>query len=100
MAAYETDVEQTESRELRESRDLFGSFGNGWMAAFDIALTPLVIAGVGLLLDRRLGTLPILTLVLFFVGVVGMALRMYYGYSQEIEAESAGQPWGKQDGQR
>lgn len=79
---------------LREKRELNNGFGNALTRAFELAVIPPLFGGGGYLLDRWLGTVPIFMLVLGIVGLVGVAVKLYYGYDRDMQAESEGTPWG------
>ncbi len=63
--------------------------------SFEIAFAPMLLALAGLWLDRTLGTVPVATIVLAFVGVAGTTAKLYYSYRHtmsELDAEGA---WAK-----
>lgn len=57
----------------RDRRELNNNFGDGLSRAFELTLTPMVAAGIGLLIDRWLGITPILT-VLFAIWGIGVTM--------------------------
>lgn len=60
--------------------------------SFELAFAPLLLALGGLWLDRTLGTVPVFTLVLAFVGIAGTFAKLYYSYRHsmaELDADSA-----------
>lgn len=63
----------------------------GW----ELALSPVLLALIGYGLDRLLGTVPVLTIVLAVVGLVGAVTRLYYGYRTEMEEHERSGPWAK-----
>lgn len=65
------------------------ALGDGFTSSFELALTPAVLALAGLGLDRWLGTVPVFTITLAVLGLVGMVARLYYGYSNEMDAHAA-----------
>lgn len=73
--------------------ELYNGAGEGMSRAFELAVTPAVIAGFGYLLDRWLGLLPILTIVFFLVGVAGVITRMWYSYDAEMKEHESTGPW-------
>ncbi|MCU4186486.1 AtpZ/AtpI family protein [Acidiferrimicrobium sp. IK] len=54
---------------------------------FNIGLTPVLFAAIGYGIDRALGILPVFTISLTVLCVVGMLARFYYSYKATIEAE-------------
>ena len=79
--------------DLRDRQATYNGFGNVLATAVEIVMTPLVFAGLGWLIDRALGTGPLFALVLGMLGVVGIAVRMYYGYRADMAREEEGKPW-------
>ncbi|WP_208027112.1 AtpZ/AtpI family protein [Rhabdothermincola sediminis] len=62
---------------------------------FELALSPVLLALVGLLIDRSLGITPILTVTFAVVGLAGVSVKLYYGYKLEMEQHEACAPWAK-----
>lgn len=62
---------------------------------FELALSPVLLALVGLLIDRSLGITPILTVTFAVVGLAGVSVKLYYGYKLEMEQHEASAPWAK-----
>lgn len=79
--------------DLREKRELNNGFGNALSRAFEIAVTPAVFAGLGWLVDRVLGTQPIFMIVLLVFAIVGMFVKLWYGYDAEMRARDDAAPW-------
>lgn len=77
----------------RDKRDLYNGFGDGLARAFELAVTPAVFGAMGYGLDRWLGLTPVLTVVFLVVALVGMFVRMWYGYDTEMRAHEAAGPW-------
>lgn len=80
----------------RDTRDLYNGFGNGLSRAFELAVTPAVFGGIGYLLDRRFDMVPVFTIALLVLALVGMFVRMWYGYDAEMKAHEATGPWATQ----
>lgn len=76
-----------------ERRGLYNTFGTAWSSAFETALAPLLVAGIGWLLDRWLGTFPALTIVFLLIGAAGAGARLFYAYRTKMELEEANRPW-------
>jgi hypothetical protein len=81
-------LDVSQRREL--SRDL-----NRQSGSFELALVPLVFGGLGLLLDRWLGLMPLFTLLLLVVGAIGVAAKLWLGYDQEMRQHEAEGPWSR-----
>lgn len=76
------------SREL--NRDMSRSSGG-----FELAFVAAIFGGLGLLLDRWVGTTPVFTLVLFFLAIVGTVIKLWIAYDVRMrELESEG-PWAR-----
>ena len=56
---------------------------------FNIGLTPVLFAAIGYGIDRAAGTLPVFTIALTILCVIGMMARFYYSYQATIDAEVA-----------
>jgi F0F1-type ATP synthase assembly protein I len=69
------------------------TFATGFNRAFEVAGVTAVFLLVGLFLDSRLGTKPILTVVFVLLAWVGLAVRLYYGYQADMAREEEGKPW-------
>lgn len=64
--------------------------------AFELVLTPLLLAFVGYFIDGAAGTRPVFTVALGALGFVGAVLRLYYDYVARMKKASEGKPWAKQ----
>lgn len=80
---------------LREKVELYNGFGTAWSRAFEMVLTPLVLALIGLGIDQWVGTRPVFTLGLFFFGLAGVVARIYYAYDRDMARHEADAPWVK-----
>lgn len=80
-------------RRWAERRALNNTFGEALAYAFEFAATPVLFAGLGWLLDLRVGTAPILTVALAVFGFVGVCVRTVYRYKERVEREEEGKPW-------
>ncbi len=71
----------------RLGRDMNQSTGG-----YELILSGVLFSLAGLWLDKRLGTVPLFTIVLAIVGFGGAVANVYYRYTREIdrlEAETA-----------
>ena len=74
-------------------RAVNNAFGEALAYAFEFAGTVVVFIAIGWLLDRWLGTYPVLLVVLSGFGFVGVCLRTIYRYKEKVELEEEGKPW-------
>lgn len=81
---------------VEDRQRLYGSFGNAFSLAVEFVAVPFIFAAIGHLFDRRLGTGPLLALVLFTFGVIGMFVRTWYRYSEAMAAAEAESPWRRE----
>ena len=80
--------------------ELYNGAGEGMSRAFELALTPAIIGGLGYLLDRWLGLLPVFTIVFFLVAMGGLVARMYYSYDAQMKDHEAASPWARSEGRK
>jgi F0F1-type ATP synthase assembly protein I len=64
---------------------------------FELVLSPLLLGLIGFGLDRWLGTLPVITVIFTVLGLVGVCLKLYYGYKFEMDQHEANAPWARND---
>ena len=70
--------------DLRARQDLNRGFSDALGRGVDLALTPVVFGALGWLLDRWLGTSPLLAVIFGVVGVVGTFVKIKLGYDKEM----------------
>ncbi len=63
--------------------------------SYELVVSPLILALIGYGLDRWLGTLPLFTILFAVVGLVGACIKIYYGYTSEMDQHDAEGPWAK-----
>ena len=63
--------------------------------AYELVLSPFLLALIGYALDRWLGTVPLLTILFAVVGLVGACIKLYYSYNVEMAEHEKGKPWAK-----
>ncbi|MFM7069373.1 MAG: AtpZ/AtpI family protein [Actinomycetes bacterium] len=80
----------TETQQQDLTRSLHRSHGS-----FELAVAPVVMALIGLAVDRWLGTTPLLTVLFALLGVAGSTVKVIYVYKAEMAAEAAESPWGR-----
>lgn len=83
------------SDDVRRSdrRDLWQGFGDGLTQAFEMAVTPILFALLGVFLDGQFGTRPLLTVILAVFAMVGAFLRTWYHYLNRVQAIEDGKVW-------
>ena len=79
-----TDQQQELTRSLHRSH-----------GSFELALAPVLMALIGLWLDRTFDTLPLFTIVCAAVGVLGSTVKVMYVYKAQMAEEAAGAPWNR-----
>ena len=52
--------------------------GDGFVKAFEMVLTPILFCLLGVFLDYKFNTAPILTLGFLFFGIAGMVIKLWY----------------------
>jgi F0F1-type ATP synthase assembly protein I len=70
-------------------------FGDGLTLAVEMAVIPLILTLLGLAADRRLGTMPLFTILLLVLGMAGGFARSYYAYRYQCELEEEKRPWDR-----
>jgi F0F1-type ATP synthase assembly protein I len=81
--------------DLNDKRDLYNGFGDGLAKAFEFAVTPGIFGVLGYFLDRAIGTLPLFTIILVLLCIVGMFLKTWYTYDLHMRTHEADKPWGR-----
>ncbi|HEV7525986.1 MAG TPA: AtpZ/AtpI family protein [Acidimicrobiia bacterium] len=79
--------------ERRDQRDTWNGFSNALSHAFELVATTVLFTLFGLFLDDRIGTRPLFTVVLGLLAVIGLGVRAYYTYIDQIRRDEKGKPW-------
>jgi len=66
---------------------------NANTGAFELVLTPMIFAGIGVLLARAVGGGLLLPFVLGFIALGGSVYRLINDYKARMLKESEGKPW-------
>jgi hypothetical protein len=66
-------------------RDSYNGYGNGLAKAFEITMTPALFGGIGYLIDRRTDTKPWFTVGFVCFALVGMFIKMWFSYDEEMK---------------
>jgi F0F1-type ATP synthase assembly protein I len=61
--------------------------------SYELVLSPLLLALLGLLIDHWLGTTPIITVICAVVGLGGAVTKLYIGYRTEMDEHLANASW-------
>ena len=76
-------------------RESYNGFGEGLARAFEFAVTPAIFGAIGYFIDGRIGIRPVLTIVFVVFALVGMFVRMWFGYDQEMKGHEAKGAWNR-----
>lgn len=87
MPADNSSLKQDATRSLNRSH-----------GSFELALAPVILALLGLWLDRTVDTVPLFTLVFAVVGVLGSFTKIYYGYRHSMAELERSTPWANKGG--
>jgi F0F1-type ATP synthase assembly protein I len=79
-------------------RDSYKGFGDGMSRAFELAAVPVVFGGLGYLVDSWLGTRPLFIIGFVVFALIGIFIRMWFGYDQEMRAHEARADWTSRQG--
>jgi F0F1-type ATP synthase assembly protein I len=74
-------------------RRFIEELGNSNTGAFELVLTPLILALGGYGLDRVFGTRPLLMLVFGVLGFFGVVYKIYLEYTLRMKQAEEGKPW-------
>jgi hypothetical protein len=67
----------------------FSHTDSGFTAAFELAMTPVLFAFFGYLLDGKLGTRPVFTIALGVVVLAYEVWKLWYGYNLRVDSLNA-----------
>lgn len=81
--------------DLRDRRELYNGFGDTLARAVEFVAVPGIFAYAGHLLDGRLGTGALLTVVLAVFALAGTFVRAYYAYETAMRQHEANRPWAR-----
>lgn len=84
-------MDTSQRRELSQS--MHRSLGS-----YELVLSPLLLALLGLWLDRTIDTTPLFTILFAAVGFAGACIKIYYQYDAEMSEHEANGPWVKRHG--
>ena len=81
--------------EQTDTQRLYNGFGHTLARAFELVVTPSLFGVIGYGIDRACGTVPVFTVILAVFCVIGMSVKMYYGYVFTMKAYEAAGPWAR-----
>jgi hypothetical protein len=81
--------------ELQQTQALYNGFGNTMARAFELVVTPALFAVIGHFIDRAAGTHFVFTLALTIFCVIGMSIRMVYGYVEAMKVHEEEAIWNR-----
>jgi hypothetical protein len=78
-----------------ERRKLYNGFGDTFSRAIEFVATPAVFGFLGHLLDLRINSGNAFAILLASLALVGVFLRFWYAYVEDMKREEANAPWRK-----
>ena len=72
---------------------LYRTMSDGFSRSVELAVTPVIFGAAGFGIDHWRGTLPVFTIILALLALVGLLLRTWYGYVYRMEQLESAQPW-------
>jgi hypothetical protein len=81
--------------ELRDKQALYNGFGDTLAKGVELVATPAIFALLGHLLDLWLGTHFIFAVLLGLFALVGMGVRFYFTYEDQMKKLEAAGPWAR-----
>lgn len=79
--------------DVRAKQQLNRGYSDGLARGIELVVAPLVMGGIGWLLDGWLGTGPFLAVGFGVFGVAGVFAKLWAGYDREMVEVQAGKPW-------
>ena len=81
--------------DLTAKREMNHGYSDGLARGMEIVLTPLLMGGLGWLLDGWLGTGRVLAVTFGILGVSGIFTKLKIGYDRDMVTAEAGKPWNR-----
>jgi F0F1-type ATP synthase assembly protein I len=81
--------------EHRDHRDTWHGFSNALSQAFEIVATLVIFVLLGLWIDGRVGSRPLFTVIFALFAVLGVSVRTYVAYKNQVARDEEGKPWLK-----
>ncbi len=70
-------------------------YGEAMGRGLELALTLLVMVGLGLLVDHLAGTSPLFVIIFSVLGFAGISVKLYLGYDLEMRKHDDGAVWNR-----
>lgn len=77
---------------LNQKREFTDGLFNQSHGSFELVLAPVILALIGLAIDRWLGIAPVLTIVFAIAGLLGTFAKLFYSYRAAMDAQQATRP--------
>ncbi len=81
--------------DLRAARDVNNGFGEGLATAFELVVTPLLLGGVGYLVDRWLGTRLVFALSFGLFTFGYLVWKLVVRYNHEMDGHESRAAWAR-----
>jgi hypothetical protein len=81
--------------ELVARQETYKGFGDTLAVSVELAVSPVIFGLVGYGLDRWLGIVPVLTIVLVLLCIAGLSVRMWFDYDARMKVHEAAGPWAR-----
>ena len=73
--------------------DLYQGLGNTLAVAFEFVATPAIFGVIGYFIDRAAGTTPLFLITLLLFGIIGMSVKMWFGYDHAMRLNDKDSAW-------
>ncbi|MCU1372313.1 MAG: hypothetical protein JWO77_3507 [Ilumatobacteraceae bacterium] len=84
--AYDRDAYATETN---------AGYGTAMGRGLELAVTLLVMVGIGFGVDHLFGTAPLFAIVFSVLGFAGITVKLFLGYDREMQKHEAGAIWNR-----
>lgn len=82
----------------RYAQSLNRGYSSAMSRGLELAVTLVLMVGLGWLVDRWFGTYPLFTIVFSVVGFAGIGVKLWLGYDLEMRKEEEGAIWNRKPG--
>jgi F0F1-type ATP synthase assembly protein I len=77
---------------ISEKRELTRQMGRT-TGGYELVFSPMLLALLGYGIDRLFGTVPVFTIALGVLGLLGAVVKIYFTYRSDMEQHEASGPW-------